>query len=211
MNSLQRIETMTEEEKDPVRASESDKEDSYKELVKRSQSGDSEAMEEIYQRLKRPLFNLIYRYTYERATAEDLLHDVFIKVFNHIHDVNEEGAFVGWVYRIAINTSLSHLRSKKSKVRDTMSLDALNSQVADRSQAKPESFLLRKPLERAIKTLPPKLRSVFLLHDVQGYKHAEVSQMLGCSLGTSKSQLFKARMKIRHQLNKMEFDGSEEQ
>jgi len=211
MVALRRVSVMTDEERNVVHTPETAQADSIHELVKRSQNGDSEAMEAIYKRLKVPLFNLIYRYTYERATAEDLLHDVFIKAFNHIQDVTEEGAFIGWVYRIAINTSLSYLRSKKSKVRDTLSLDDFNGQVADGKQAKPERSILRKPIEQAIRSLSPKLKSVFILHDVQGYKHAEVSQMMGWSVGTSKSQLFKARMKIRHQLKKMSFDGSEEQ
>ncbi|MBU4203399.1 MAG: RNA polymerase sigma factor [Acidobacteria bacterium] len=170
--------------------------DSLDELIRLSQEGNMRAMEMIYERFKRPLFNLAYRYTYDRALAEDLLHDIFIKIYNNIHSLDREKAFVGWIYRVAINTCLSHLRRKKSEVQKAISLtdmDDVTGDVEDKSREK----ILSKPLEEAIRALPSKLKSVFLLHDLQGYKHREIAEILGWSVGTSKSQLFKARMKMR--------------
>ncbi|MFQ5720976.1 MAG: RNA polymerase sigma factor [Candidatus Aminicenantales bacterium] len=168
-------------------------------LIKRSQQGETEAMEKLYDMYKKPLFNLVYRHTYNFAAAEDLLQDIFIKIFTNLQNIKVEGTFRGWVYRIALNTCYSYLRDSKNRIQKTVALEGVEHTlkqdepaIADRS--------LRKPLEEAIKVLPPRLKSVFLLHDVQGFKHEEISQMLGCAVGTSKSQLFKARLKIRNYL-----------
>jgi RNA polymerase sigma-70 factor (ECF subfamily) len=174
--------------------------DGIDEIIRRSQSGDKKAMESLYEAYKTSIFNLAFRYTYNRAIAEDLLHDIFIKVFSHIHELTTEEAFKGWMYRIAVNTCLSHIRSSKSKVKNTVSLEDVGYGLNDRTSLAPENRVMNRPLEQAIKALPSKLKSVFILHDIQGYKHSEVAQMLGWSVGTSKSQLFKARMKIRHSL-----------
>ena len=92
-------------------------------LIERSQRGDQQAMEAIYGRYKTALFNLAYRYTYDRATAEDLLQEIFIKVFTHIGGVNRTETFTAWVYRIALNTCYSHLRSRKVEFRNAVPLD----------------------------------------------------------------------------------------
>lgn len=172
---------------------------SFADLISRSQAGDAQAMEAIYHRLKTPLFNLAFRYTFDRVAAEDLLQEIFLKVFSHLEDVQKTDTFVGWVYRIALNTCYSYLRANKAKFQKTVSLTGAESAIQD-TRAVSEDQDARKSLDRAIETLPHKLREVFLLHDVQGYKHNEIARMLGLSIGTSKSQLFKARMKLRDYL-----------
>ena len=172
---------------------------SFADLISRSQAGDAKAMEAIYHRLKTPLFNLAFRYTFDRVAAEDLLQEIFLKVFSHLDDVQKTDTFVGWVYRIALNTCYSYLRANKAKFQKTISLTGGESAIQD-TCAVFEDQDARKSLDRAIETLPHKLREVFLLHDVQGYKHNEIARMLGLSIGTSKSQLFKARMKLRDYL-----------
>jgi RNA polymerase sigma-70 factor (ECF subfamily) len=165
-------------------------------LIKRSQAGEHDAMEEIYEHYKGSLFNLAYRYTYNRQEAEDLLQDIFVKVFTHIRDVQKAETFGAWVYRIALNACYSYLRSTKSRDRRTVRL----SEVEDRMEeavGHDHNHSLEKPLDEAIQQLPEKLKEVFLLHDVQGFKHEEIARMLGLAVGTSKSQLFKARMRIR--------------
>jgi RNA polymerase sigma-70 factor (ECF subfamily) len=166
------------------------------ELIRRGKQGDPGAFEEIYERFKAPLFGLAVRHTGDRAAAEDILQDTFIKILTHLGDVQSEETFPAWVYRIAINTCYSHLRGRKTRDNRTVAL----SQV----EGRPEGAIydahetsLSGPLEEAIARLPEKLRLVFLLHDVQGFKHAEIGAMLGVSAGTSKSQLFKARSKVR--------------
>lgn len=167
-----------------------------KNLIERSQEGDPQAINALYEQYKRPLFSLIYRHTYNYEMAEDLLQDIFVKIFTSLENLQNYETFKGWAYRIALNTCYSYLRSKKSKLRDTIPLDEAKRIVSEDSHDIQEKEM-RKPLDEAIESLPQGLRSVFLLHDVQGFKHEEIARMLGCSVGTSKSQLFKARMKIR--------------
>lgn len=165
-------------------------------LIQRGKEGDHRAMEEIYERYKSSFFNLAYRYTYDRVAAEDLLQDIFIKIFTHLKDVNQEQTFVAWMYRIAVNVCYSYLRSKKGRKSQMVALSSIEGREEEAVYDTHESSL-RLSLDEAVQKLPEKLREVFLLHDVQGFKHEEVATMLGIEVGTSKSQLFKARLKIR--------------
>jgi RNA polymerase sigma-70 factor (ECF subfamily) len=165
-------------------------------LVERGRTGDLAAMEAIYEMFKRPVFNLQYRHTMNQAVAEDLLQDVFMKIFSHLKDVRDADTFPGWVYRIALNTCYSYLRQKKAQHGEPVSLSDMEGRIVDEGLERADNDL-KDPLNRAIQSLAPRLRSVFILHDVQGHKHEEIARLLGCSVGTSKSQLFKARMKLR--------------
>ncbi len=165
-------------------------------LIERSQKGDERAMEAIYGRYKTALFNLAYRYTTDRATAEDLLQEIFIKIFTHIGGVNRVETFTAWVYRIALNTCYSHLRTRRVEVRNAVPLEDVEPFIHSGRNDEAGGDL-RKHLEDAIALLPRGLREVFILHDVQGFKHGEIARTLGLSAGTSKSQLFKARLKLR--------------
>jgi len=178
-------------------------EDSLDALILRARTGDAVAMEGIYGRYKTALFNLAYRYSYNRAAAEDLLQEIFIKIFTHIGDVEQTKTFTGWIYRIALNTCYSYLREKRVELQKAVPLDAVEGVVHEPGNAEADRDL-RKSLDEAIAGLPPKLREIFLLHDVEGFKHQEIASVLGLSAGTSKSQLFKARLKIREFLKKKE-------
>lgn len=165
-------------------------------LIKSCQEGDREAMERVFEHFKTPLFNLAYRYTFNHAASEDILQDVFVKVFTRLHTLEDAKYFVGWLYRVAVNTCLSYLR-KRSRWQEWDRKPAL-CEGEDGSDAGDADT--RRVLDEAIQSLPSGLKTVFLLHDVQGFKHEEVAEILGCTVGTSKSQLFKARMKIRSAL-----------
>jgi RNA polymerase sigma-70 factor (ECF subfamily) len=180
----------------PVMSRPSEAETELARLIERSQGGDQLAMEAIYGRYKTALFNLAYRYTYDRATAEDLLQEIFIKVFTHIGNVNRTATFTAWVYRIALNTCFSHLRSRKVEMRNAVPLDDVEPYVHS-GRNEEAGGDLRKHLDEAIALLPRGLREVFILHDVQGFKHGEIARTLRLSVGTSKSQLFKARLRLR--------------
>ena len=197
LNTESRI--MTEEEKELANGISLSDSFFLKDVIRRGREGDIQAMEAIYKHFNRPLFNLVYRYTYNSEIAEDLLQDIFLKVFSHLHDIRNEETFVGWIYRIAVNTCYSYLRRKKSQLQRTMPLDEVEGKIEGETY-KSGDEIMKKSLDDAIQNLPDKMKSIFLLHDVQGFKHKEISQMLGCSVGTSKSQLFKARMKIREYL-----------
>jgi RNA polymerase sigma-70 factor (ECF subfamily) len=170
-------------------------------LINRSRGGDAQAMEAIYERFNRPLFSLIYRYTTNREVAEDLLQDVFLKIFSKLQTLRKTDTFISWMYRIAVNTCFGYLRGSKSQVQRTVPLNNVEERISE-DAAKSSDRLMKKSLDDAINSLPAKMKTIFLLHDVQGFKHEEIAPMLGCSAGTSKSQLFKARMKIREHLEK---------
>lgn len=165
-------------------------------LIKRSQGGDERAMEKIYEHYKRPLFNLAYRYTFDRLAAEDLLQDIFVKIFSHLGEVDRDETFVAWMYRIALNTCYSYLRSRRSRDGHSIPLSEIEGKKEEAVYDGHEESLAG-PLDEAVQRLPERLRAVFMLHDVQGHTHQEIGRMLGFTVGTSKSQLFKARMRIR--------------
>ncbi len=170
-------------------------------LIQRSREGDEKAMEAIYERFSRPLFSLIYRYTANREVAEDLLQDVFLRIFSNLQTLRRTDTFVSWMYRIAVNTCFGYLRGSKIQIQRTVPLNGVHEKFsgdADRSSDR----LMKRLLDEAIHSLPDRMKAIFLLHDVQGFKHEEIAPMMGCSVGTSKSQLFKARMKIRDYLEK---------
>lgn len=170
-----------------------------KDLIKRCREGDAGAIKALYEQYKRPLFSLVYRHTYNFEVAEDLIQDIFLKIFTNLQHLQEEGTFGGWAYRIALNTCYSYLRKKKSELQKTIPLSDVEGKVREETYEAQER-IVKRPLDEAIQALPNRLKSTFLLHDVQGFKHGEIAQILGCKVGTSKSQLFKARMKIRDYL-----------
>jgi RNA polymerase sigma-70 factor (ECF subfamily) len=173
--------------------------DLLEDLVNRGRAGDLGAMESLYGMFKGPVFGLLYRYAQNAAAAEDLLQDVFLKVFSHMRSVRDAATFPAWVFRIALNTAYSHLRQKRVQSEKTVPLADLEGRIEEPG-AEPVEKDLQRPLEEAIEALAPRLRSVFVLHDVQGFKHQEIARTLGCAVGTSKSQLFKARIKVREYL-----------
>jgi len=177
--------------------------------VKETQNGNTEAFSQIYHHLKNRLFSLAYRYTYNREAAEDILQETFIKIYSKMSTINQPETFLPWAYRVTINTALSYLRrhrkyfhstisqeEREIEIEDTTGIDSLNNSEA----------LLRQTIEAAIRSLPPGLKTIFLLHDVQGFTHEEIAAILGCTVGTSKSQLFKARVKIRDFLQQREIN-----
>jgi len=168
-------------------------------LVARGRAGDLGALESLYEMFKGPVFGLVYRYAQNRAVAEDLLQDVFLKVFGNMRRVRDSATFPGWIFRIALNTAYSHLRQKRVQAEKLVPLGDLEGRLEEPG-AEPVERDLQGPLEDAIRALAPRLRSVFILHDVQGYKHEEIARRLGCAVGTSKSQLFKARIRVREYL-----------
>ncbi len=188
---------LTQEEKKSVFATDLKDPSVLKDLIVRSREGDIQAMEAIYERFNRSIFNLVYRYTYNREIAEDLLQDIFIKIFARLQDLRTDDTFVGWLYRIAINTCYSYLR--KNTLQRTLPLNELEGRINGHTYESGDR-MMKKSLDDAIQSLTGKLKTIFLLHDVQGFKHREIALMLDCAVGTSKSQLFKARVKIRKYL-----------
>jgi RNA polymerase sigma-70 factor (ECF subfamily) len=163
-------------------------------LVARCQDGDMEAMEAIYMEYKAPLYNLAYRFLGNHAFAEDALQEIFLKIYKKIKALRSVDAFTGWAYRIAINICITNMRK----------LNRLNEEPLDDLQPiednKNNAGILKLDLDKAIHRLPDKQKLIFILHDLQGFSHPEIAGMMRLRTGTSKSQLFKARLKLRHYL-----------
>jgi RNA polymerase sigma-70 factor, ECF subfamily len=171
------------------------------ELVKRAQQGESDAFADLFHAHKARIYSICLRMTNNTAQAEDLTQDAFLQVFRKISTFKGNSALSTWLYRIAVNTVLMHFRKKALK---QISLDEPSSHDATmvrREYGGRDGRLAgsvdRITLTRAIKDLPPGYRTIFLLHEVEGYEHQEIAKILNCSVGNSKSQLHKAKLRIR--------------
>nr|AXL06095.1 RNA polymerase sigma factor, sigma-70 family [uncultured bacterium] len=167
-------------------------------LAQRAASGDLAAFEELYERHNRRVYSLCLRMTQNVAEAEDLAQEAFIQLFRKIGSFRGESAFTTWLHRLTVNQVLMHFRKRGVRLEQTTDDGETPIQIVAGTQ-NPNAMPVvdRIALDRAIGQLPPGYRTVFVLHDVEGHEHEEIARMLGCSVGTSKSQLHKARMKLR--------------
>lgn len=170
------------------------------ELVGRIRAGDGPAFEQLYKQHSTRLYNLASRMTGGQGEADDLLQDIFLLAYRKLGSFRGESSLGTWLYRLAMNHCLDVLRNRQTRMgQQTDSLDEPDAEpVAARVPV--VGAVSRIDLERAIATLPPACRAAFLLHDVEGFGHQEVGAILGISEGTSKSQVHKARMRIRSYL-----------
>ena len=171
------------------------------ELIRQSQSGSLEAFEQLYNLYKKKVYGLAFNLTRDHQTAEDLVQDIFMKIFSAINDIDRPELFPAWVYRVALNTCYSHLRREKTYDEKLEGLAPAGEGLADDTFDSRQDDLSRA-VNEALARLPEKLMTVFLLHELDGLTHEEIAAVLGCQPGTSKSQLFKARMKLRKILKK---------
>src|ERR1700683_2611828 len=171
-------------------------------LVQRAQSGDEQAFATLFQSHKKRVYSVCLLMTKDIAEAEDLTQEAFLQVFRSVSSFRGDSAFSTWLYRVAVNTVLMKLRRRKSP--PIVSLDEPVSSESpslrrDVGKADPRlsGAIDRITLRRAMQELPEGCRQIFALHEVQGYQHHEIAKMLDCSVGNSKSQLHKAKMKMR--------------
>jgi RNA polymerase sigma-70 factor (ECF subfamily) len=167
------------------------------ELVGRCRSGDLSAFEDLYRQHATRLYNLAYRMVGHADDADDLLQEIFLTAYRKLDTFKGASALGTWLYRLAMNVCLDRLRSKASK-QESMT-DELD-ETLGHAAARGLSQVNRMDLERAIASLPEGSRAAFLLHDVEGFDHVEVGRILGIAEGTSKSQVHKARLRIRQYL-----------
>ncbi len=179
-------------------------------LIKRAQAGDADAFAVLFHAHKARVYSLCLRMTNNSAEAEDLTQDAFLQVFRKLSTFRGESALSTWLYRIAVNTVLMHFRKKTPC---QVSLDAPVTKTGESKPLRREygtrdnrlaGCIDRITLTRAIRELPEGYRKVFLLHEVEGYEHQEIAEFLGCSTGNSKSQLHKARLRMRELLARQE-------
>ena len=172
------------------------------EVIERAQRGDAEAFRMLYEKHKRRVYSLCLRMTANTAEAEDLAQEAFLQLYRKIGTFRGESAFSTWLHRLSVNVVLMHLRKKSLPV---VSLEETTQGGEDESAKRDfgaddvalAGSIDRMRLQRAVDSLPPGYRMIFVLHDVEGYEHNEIAKIAGCSVGNSKSQLHKARMKLR--------------
>ncbi|MDQ5837434.1 MAG: RNA polymerase sigma factor [Acidobacteriota bacterium] len=168
-------------------------------LARMAADGDARAFEELYRLYQRLVYGLCLRMTQNVAEAEDITQDVFILLHRKVGSFRGESQFTTWLHRLTVNQVL--MRFRKSRSRREEALEDCDAQdfTGSVAQAGPNRLQLidRMALDRALEKLPPGYRAAFILHDVEGYEHEEVAELLGCAVGTSKSQLHKARAKLR--------------
>lgn len=194
---------MTKPETDSVwsRANEASAEQALQydhQLARNVSSGDIQAFEELYQRHHRRVFHLCYRMTNNVTEAEDLTQEAFIQLYRKTGTFRGQAAFTTWLHRLTINTVLMHFRRTKAR-RDQPTLDGVLPEpgIREARNKGPALTLDSLALKQLIMQLPPGYRATFILHDVEGYDHAETAQIMGISVGTTKSQLHKARKRLR--------------
>ena len=174
-------------------------------ILARAQAGDHQAFAQLYSLHKRRIYSLCLRMVGNMAEAEDLTQEAFLQLHRKIATFRGDSAFSTWLHRLAINVVLMQLRKKG------LSLISMDEAMEPAPEGGPgRSFGAADPtlsgaidrlaLERAVADLPAGYRLIFVLHDIEGYEHNEIATMLECSIGNSKSQLHKARLKLRDAL-----------
>ncbi len=171
----------------------------------RAQAGDHEAFAQLYALHKRQIYSLCLRMVGNIAEAEDLTQEAFLQLHRKIATFRGDSAFSTWLHRLAVNVVLMRLRKKGlSLISLDEAMEPTPSEGPSRSFGAPDLTLTgaidRLALERAVADLPAGYRLIFILHDVEGFEHNEIASMLDCSIGNSKSQLHKARLKLRDAL-----------
>ena len=176
------------------------------EAIEAAKLGDADAFSKLYNLHKRRVYTLCLRMLSNVSEAEDMTQEAFLHLFRKIGSFRGESAFSTWLHRLTVNLVLMHLRKKG------LNLVSLEETISPSDEDAPKrDFGSRDPmlagsvdrvaLERAVASLPPGYRMVFVLHDVEGFEHNEIAKMLECSTGNSKSQLHKARLKLRDLLH----------
>jgi RNA polymerase sigma-70 factor (ECF subfamily) len=167
-------------------------------LAQRAAQGDIDAFEELFRLHRRLVYGLCLRMTQDVAEAEDVTQEVFVLLFRKIGGFRGEASFTTWLHRLTVNQVLMRFRKNRARREDALEDEEPQPHESARPVSTKASQLIdRVALEGAIAKLPPGYRAAFILHDVEGYEHEEVARILGCAVGTSKSQLHKARTKLR--------------
>ena len=189
-------------------ATESPKDSDYA-LARAAASGAIAAIGDLYDRHSRRVYSLCFRMTRNAADAEDLTQEIFIQLFRKIGSFRGESQFTTWLHRFTVNQVLMYFR--RVTARKEMIAEDIEAEISiphqHENSARPR-VVDKIALDIALSRLPPGYRLVFVLYDIEGYSHVEIASMLGCAVGTSKSQLHKARMKLRRLLKP---DGSKGQ
>jgi RNA polymerase sigma-70 factor (ECF subfamily) len=194
-----------------------DSHDHDRELARRASGGDDAAFEELYRAHAGRVHALCLRMTGSRERAIDLTQDVFVHVWERLASYRGESALSSWIYRLTVNLILSNARRDKRRLTHEMPADREltgadgegtrsagleNARGQSERGVRPASVLDAVDLERAIAALPPGARTVFVLHDVEGYRHDEIAKLTGTAEGTCRAQLHRARKLLMEALSR---------
>ena len=169
-------------------------------LIRRACEGDGRAVRALYDRYAPRVYAVVRRIAGDDDTAQDYAQEAWIRAIQALPTFRGEARFSTWLHRIAVNSALQALRKEKTRrMRETSSVPEMIPVMP-----KVGDVLLKRRLEEALDQLPEGMRKVLILHDVEGYTHEEIGSALGVTAGTSKSQLFKARAKMRRMLRGLE-------
>lgn len=166
-------------------------------LITRTKSGDSKAFKQLYELHCGKVFALCLRMTGNKNKANDLTQDVFVRVWKNINSFRGESLFSTWIYRITVNVVLIDKRTENNF---TKRFTGFHSTLINKLSSKQNSIKI--DLENAIGKLPKQAKLIFIMHEIEGYKHEEIAEMLKISDGTSKAQLHRARKILRKELLK---------
>lgn len=165
-------------------------------LILQAKQGDAEALDALYRRHASRVYSVVRRLTGDDAQAEDAAQETWLRAMRALPTFRGQAMFSTWLHRIAVNCALyGRRRRERNRLRELELPDSLPAKATPEPQP-----LLRLRLDEAIDALPEGMRRVLVLHDVEGYTHEEIGELLGVAAGTCKSQLFKARAKMRAHL-----------
>lgn len=173
--------------------------------IRRAQHGDAVAIRELYRRYAPRVHAVVRRLAGDDALAEDWAQEAWVRVFRALPGFRGDARFSTWLHRIAVNSALHGRRWRERRVGREVELPPGNE-----GTARSDHVVLRISLQRALDDLPAGMRQIIVLHDVEGYTHEEIGELLGIAPGTSKSQLFKARARLRTTLRAREPESEEE-
>lgn len=161
--------------------------------------GERKAQQRIYQKLYGKMMGICLRYARDRDEAKDVLQDGFIKVFSNIKNYSGNGSFEGWVRRIVVNTAIDSFRKNRSSnlIADSDYIDGMKDESAEEEEESIFAGINTKRIMEEVQKLSPAYRMVFNLYVVEGYSHKEIADQLGISVGTSKSNLSKAKLNLK--------------
>ncbi len=180
------------------------------EIVRRVQAGDVAAFDRIVERYRERVFGILYNLTSNREDAADLTQEAFIKAFQSIHRFSGQASFFTWLYRIAVNSTLSHLR--KARIRSFFSLERIDSEepvakeivdaLTDTTGVERDTYVreLQEKLNDALQKLSIKHRTVVTLFEIDGLSHQEIADVMDCSVGTVRSRLHYAKQLLQSEL-----------
>lgn len=172
-------------------------------LIERVKQGDEKAFEQIFYRYQEKVYNVAYRMTGNRETAEDMTQEVFLRLFQKIRKFKGKSSFSTWLYRLTVNLCLDHLRKRDAHPAE--SLDDIEEEALVYGKTPEDDLILkerREAVQRIINSLPDRLRAIIILREMEGLSYKELAEAMNCSMGRVKSLLYEARMELKRRIER---------